>query len=168
MNIRQQLIAFYTLVRHEWVRMFRIASQVFLPAVTTTSLYFLIFGTVLGKRVGLIHGVPYSLFIAPGLIMMTVITNAYSNVSGSLFAARFQRSIEELLVSPLSNGLLLSGYVLGGDYPWTFGGIFSVFSVQLFCQHPAIAPLVNCVHYIDGLCYFFIGWIYQCVICPHL
>jgi len=114
MTIKQQLIALYTLLRREVVRMLRISSQVFLPPVITTGLYFLIFGTVIGHRIGAIQGVAYPLFIAPGLIIMSVITNAYGNVSTSLFSLRFQRSIEELLVSPMSNGLLLFGYVMGG------------------------------------------------------
>ncbi|KTC66844.1 ABC transporter permease [Legionella birminghamensis] len=114
MTINQQLIAFYTVVRRELVRMFRISSQVFLPPVITTALYFLIFGTLIGPRIGKIDGVYYPEFIAPGLIMMTVITNAYGNVSTSLFTARFQKSVEEMLVSPMHDGLLLLGYVLGG------------------------------------------------------
>lgn len=114
MTIKQKLIALYTLVRREIVRMLRITSQVFLPPVITTALYFLIFGSLIGQRIGAVGGVSYALFIAPGLIMMSVITNAYGNVSTSLFSLRFQRSIEELLVSPMSFGLLLSGYVIGG------------------------------------------------------
>ena len=114
MNINQQLIALYTLIRRELVRMFRIASQVFLPPVITTLLYFLIFGTVIGEHLGTIHGVTYAKFIAPGLIMMSVITNAYANVSTSLFSVRFQRSIEEMLVSPMHYSLLLLGYILSG------------------------------------------------------
>jgi len=114
MTINEQLIALYTLIRRELVRMFRIASQVFLPPVITTLLYFLIFGTVIGHRLGPIHGIDYATFIAPGLVMMTVITNAYSNVSASLFGARFQKNIEEMLVSPMHYGLLLLGYTLSG------------------------------------------------------
>lgn len=114
MSLNQQLIALYTLIRRELVRMFRIASQVFLPPVITTLLYFLIFGSVIGDRIGSIQGMSYAKFIAPGLIMMTVITNAYSNVSTSLFSVRFQRSIEEMLVSPMHYGLLLLGYTLSG------------------------------------------------------
>lgn len=116
MAIRQQLIALYTLVRRELVRMFRIASQVFLPPVITTTLYFLIFGSLIGARIGTIQGVSYPTFIAPGLIMMSVIVNAYGNVSSSLFSVRFQKSIEEMLISPMHNGLLLLGYVLGGVF----------------------------------------------------
>lgn len=110
----QQAIALYTLVRREMVRMFRISSQAFLPPAITTGLYFLIFGSFIGKRIGTIEGIDYGLFIAPGLIIMSVITNAYSNVSSSLFTMRFQKSIEELLISPLHNALLLVGYVFGG------------------------------------------------------
>jgi len=114
MDTKQQLIALYTLVRRELVRMFRIASQVFLPPVITTSLYFLIFGSLIGSRIGDIQGVTYPMFIAPGLIMMSVIVNSYGNVSTSLFSVRFQKSIEEMLISPMHNSLLLLGYVLGG------------------------------------------------------
>lgn len=110
----KQVIALYTLVRRELVRMFRIASQVFLPPVITTALYFLIFGSLIGPRIGQIEGVSYPMFIAPGLIMMSVIINSYGNVSTSLFSVRFQKSIEELLVSPMHDSLLLLGYVFGG------------------------------------------------------
>lgn len=145
MNFNQQLIAFYTLVRHELVRMFRISTQVFLPPVITTGLYFLIFGEVIGKKVGLVGSVPYVLFITPGLIMLSVITNAYGNVSTSLFSARFQKSIEEILVSPLSNHLLLWGYIVGGILR---GGIVAllVFLVSLYfvsttITHPFLMTL---------------------------
>jgi ABC-2 type transport system permease protein len=114
MVIKHQLIALYTLVRREIVRMFRIASQVFLPPVITTILYFLIFGSLIGSRIGSIDGVSYPMFIAPGLIMMSVIVNSYGNVSSSMYSVRFQRSIDEMLISPMHNGLLLLGYVLGG------------------------------------------------------
>lgn len=114
MIINPQLIGLYTIVRRELIRMFRIASQVFLPPVITTMLYFLIFGAIMGKRIGLIQGVNYTLFIAPGLVMMAVITNAYTNVSTSLFSVRFQKSIEELLISPMHYSLILLGYTLGG------------------------------------------------------
>lgn len=110
----KSLIALYTLLRREIIRMLRISSQVFLPAVITTFLYFLIFGELIGNRIGSINNASYSLFIAPGLIMMSVITNSYGNVSTSLFSARFQKNIEELLVSPMPMYLLLCGYIAGG------------------------------------------------------
>ena len=114
MPIKFQLIALYTLIRRELVRMLRISSQVFLPPVITTTLYFLIFGSLIGPRIGAMEGVTYPTFIAPGLIMMSVIVNSYSNVSSSLFSIRFQKSIEEMLISPMHNSLLLLGYVVGG------------------------------------------------------
>jgi len=114
MVVRQQLTALYTLVYREMVRMFRIFTQVFLPPVITTLLYFMIFGYIMGERIGQVQGVDYTLFIAPGLIMMAVITNSYSNVSTSLFSIRFQRNIEEMLVSPMHYSLLLLGFTLGG------------------------------------------------------
>lgn len=117
MNHNQYQVSFVslcTIVRREWLRMIRISGQVFLPPVITMSLYFLIFGTLIGKRIGLVYGIPYPQYIAPGLIIMTIINNAYSNVSSSLFSNRFQKSIEELLVSPTPNAIILLGYVLGG------------------------------------------------------
>jgi ABC-2 type transport system permease protein len=107
-------ISFLTIIRREWLRMIRIAGQVFLPPVITMTLYFLIFGSLIGNRIGLIHDVPYPYYIAPGLIIMTVINNAYSNVSSSFFSNRFQKNIEELLISPTPNCVILFGYVLGG------------------------------------------------------
>ncbi len=113
-NIRIQAIALYTVIQHELSRMFRISVQSFLPSIITTLLYFSIFGAVLGQQMQLVEGLQYSTFIAPGLVMIAVINNAYSNTSSSLFSARFQRSIEEVLISPLRPSLMLIGYTLGG------------------------------------------------------
>jgi ABC-2 type transport system permease protein len=132
MPIKFQFIALYTLVRRELVRMFRIASQVFLPPVITTTLYFLIFGTLIGSRIGDIQGVSYPTFIAPGLIMMSVIVNSYGNVSTSLFSVRFQKSIEEMLISPMHNSLLLLGYVLGGVLRGLIVAILVYFIASMF------------------------------------
>jgi ABC-2 type transport system permease protein len=109
-----QIIGLYTIVRREFLRMMRIASQVFLPPVITTALYFIIFGRLIGSRIGTINDVPFPEFIAPGLIMMTVIINSYANVSTSLFSVRFQKNIEEILISPIHDGLILLGYITGG------------------------------------------------------
>ena len=146
MTIKQQLIALYTLLRREVVRMLRISSQVFLPPVITTGLYFLIFGSLIGQRIGDIQGISYPLFIAPGLIIMSVITNAYGNVSTSLFSLRFQRSIEELLISPMSNGLILFGYVMGGVIRGSVVALLvfliSCFFMTLEIQHVFMSILV--------------------------
>lgn len=113
-RLNYQAVALYTIIRREIVRMLRISSQTFLPPVITTTLYFLIFGSVIGDRIGPVASHPYTTFIAPGLIIMGVITNAYSNVATSLFSMRFQRSIEELLVSPMHWTIMLSGFIVGG------------------------------------------------------
>lgn len=113
-NLRTQAIGLYTLIAHELSRMFRISVQSFLPSVITTLLYFSIFGAVIGQNMRLLEGLSYSAFIAPGLIMIAVINNAYSNTSSSLFSARFQRSIEEVLISPIHPSLILIGYGVGG------------------------------------------------------
>lgn len=114
MKNKPQLIALYTIVHHELMRMYRIFSQVLFPPMITTLLYFLIFGSVMGQRIGTVQGISYPEFIAPGLIMMGVITNSYSNVSSSLFLVRFQKSIEEMLVTPMHYSTLLLGYTIGG------------------------------------------------------
>jgi ABC-2 type transport system permease protein len=131
MVIKQQLIGFYTIIRRELVRMFRISSQVFLPPVIQTLLYFLIFGSVIGSRIGLINGVSYMMFIAPGLMLMAVIVNAYSNTCTSLFNVRFQRSIEEMLISPMHYSSILFGFVFGGVLRGMIVG-FMVFLIASF------------------------------------
>lgn len=114
MTLKVQLTALYTHLHHEYTRMARIPAQVLLPSIITTLIYFLIFGEVVGQRIGNIEGVNYSTFITPGLVMLSVITNSYMNSSSSLFSARFQRSVEELLISPMHQSTFLLGYVLGG------------------------------------------------------
>jgi ABC-2 type transport system permease protein len=99
--------------------------------VISTSLYFLIFGSFIGSRIGLIGEVTYLQFIIPGLVMMSVITNAYSNVVASVFSAKFQRNIEELLVSPLTSTVILLGYIIGGVVRGVLVG-FLVFLVSLY------------------------------------
>lgn len=106
--------AYLTIVRKEVARFMRIWQQTMLPPVITTSLYFVIFGNLIGPRIGAMDGYRYIDFIVPGLILMAVITNAYANVSSSFFSAKFQRSIEELQVSPTPNSIILLGYVSGG------------------------------------------------------
>lgn len=114
MKFYQHMISFNTLVHKEFRRFASIWVQTILPPVITTALYFLIFGNVVGNRIGPMQGVSYAEYIAPGLVMMSVIVNAYGNVSTSVYMAKFTRSIEELLVSPIPNFLLLLGFVTGG------------------------------------------------------
>lgn len=114
MNRQQLSIAFLTIVRKEIRRFMRIWPQTLLPPAITMSLYFVIFGNLVGSRIGEMGGFSYIQFIVPGLIMMSVITNSYSNVSSSFFSAKFQRSVEELITSPVPNHIILLGFVVGG------------------------------------------------------
>lgn len=107
-------VALHTLVRKEVIRFTRIWSQTLLPPMITMSLYFILFGKLVGSQLNLIQGFTYMQFIAPGLIMMTIIMNAYNNVVASFFNMRFQRSIDELLVSPTANWVILLGFTMGG------------------------------------------------------
>ena len=109
-----RLVAFETIVIREVRRFTRIWLQTLLPPVITISLYFVIFGNLVGRRIGEMGGYQYMEFIVPGLIMMAVIQNSYSNVVSSFFSQKFQRSIEELLVAPIPNYVILSGFVAGG------------------------------------------------------
>lgn len=114
MEYREQWIAFSTILRKEIKRFTRIWVQTLLPPVITMALYFVIFGKLIGGRIGDMGGFSYIQFVAPGLIMMAVLTNAYSNVVSSFFSAKFQRSVEEVLVSPTPNYVILLGYTMGG------------------------------------------------------
>ncbi|WP_166261423.1 ABC transporter permease [Marinobacter salicampi] len=106
--------AFQTIVVREIRRFTRIWPQTLLPPAVTMTLYFIIFGNLIGSRIGQMDGFDYMSFIVPGLIMMSVITSSYANVVSSFFSMKFQRSIEELLVSPVPNWVILAGYVAGG------------------------------------------------------
>lgn len=114
MEYKEQWIAFTTILRKEIKRFTRIWVQTLLPPVITMALYFVIFGKLIGSRIGDMGGYSYIQFVAPGLIMMAVLTNAYSNVVSSFFSAKFQRSVEEVLVSPTPNYVILLGYTMGG------------------------------------------------------
>jgi ABC-2 type transport system permease protein len=107
-------VGFRTIIIREFGRIVRIWGQTVVPPAVTATLYFIIFGSLIGRRVGQIGGFDYLQFIAPGLIMMSVITNSYGNVVSSFFGAKFGKHIEELLVSPLPNWLIVAGYIGGG------------------------------------------------------
>ena len=106
-------IGYQTIVIKEFTRILRIWAQTLIPPAITMSLYFVIFGQLIGRRIGEMGGMPYMDFIVPGLIMLTVITNAYGNITSSFFGAKFGKHIEELLISPLPPLLILAGYVTG-------------------------------------------------------
>lgn len=108
------LVGLQTIWRKEITRFTRIWVQTLVPPAITMTLYFVIFGSLIGSRIGDMGGFTYMEFIVPGLIMMSIITNSYSNVSSSFFSAKFQRNIEELIVSPVSTWVIIAGYVGGG------------------------------------------------------
>lgn len=114
MNATEQYNAFMTILRKEIKRYLRIWTQTLLPSAITMSLYFVIFGSLIGSRIGDMGGFSYMQFVVPGLIMMAIVTNSYSNVVSSFFGSKFNHSVEELLVSPTPNYIILMGYVLGG------------------------------------------------------
>ena len=114
MRHKENYIAFKTILIKEITRFMRIWSDTLLPPAISTALYFIIFGHVIGSQIRSIDGFSYMQYIAPGLIMMAIITNAYSNVVSSFYLARFQRSVEEMLVSPAPNYIIMLGFVMGG------------------------------------------------------
>jgi len=109
-----KLIAFHTILRKEIYRFIRIWPQTLLPPAITTALYFLIFGKLIGDRIGNINGASYMEYIVPGIILMAVISHSYANVVSSFYSTKFQHNIEELLVAPVPNWVILAGYVGGG------------------------------------------------------
>lgn len=111
---RNNLICLYTIARRESTRIFRIWVQTLVPPVITMTLYFVVFGTFIGSQLASINGYTYMAFIAPGLIMMSIITNSYTNTVSSFFSTKFQKNIEELLVSPTPNWVIVLGFVSGG------------------------------------------------------
>ena len=133
-SMRLRWIGFQTIVIREYGRIMRIWGQTIVPSAVTATLYFVIFGSLIGKRVGAMGGFGYMQYIAPGLIMMSVITNSYANVVSSFFGAKFGKHVEELLVSPLPNWLIVAGYATGGVVRGALVGI-AVTLVSLAFAH---------------------------------
>ena len=142
MNLALNFVALKTVVRKEIVRVLRIWIQTLVPPAITMTLYFIIFGNLIGRRVVTMDGFDYMQYIAPGLIMMAVITNSYGNVVSSFFGAKFGRHLEEMLVSPMSNSTIILGHVAGGVMRGMFIGllvtIIALFFTKLEVQHPLI------------------------------
>ena len=128
---REILWSLRTLTEREIRRYLRIWVQTLVPPAVTMSLYFVIFGSLIGPRIGSMNGFDYIQFMIPGLIMMSVITNSYANVVSSFFGVKFQRSIEELLVSPMPAFIILLGFIIGGVSRGILVGIV-VYLVSLF------------------------------------
>jgi ABC-2 type transport system permease protein len=142
MDLRLNWIGLKTVVTKEWIRVIRIWVQTIVPPAITMTLYFIIFGNLIGRRIGQMDGFDYMQYIAPGLIMMSVITNSYGNVVSSFFGAKFARHIEEMLVSPMSNATIILGHVAGGVIRGLLvGGMVTLVALgftQLHVEHPLI------------------------------
>ncbi|SUD79598.1 ABC transporter permease [Pseudomonas putida] len=145
-ELRTNWVALNTIVYREVRRFLRIWPQTLLPPAITMVLYFVIFGNLIGRQIGDMGGFTYMQYIVPGLIMMSVITNSYGNVVSSFFGSKFQRSIEELMVSPVSPHIILVGYVLGGVLRGLAVGvivtILSMFFTDLQVHHLGVTVAV--------------------------
>ena len=157
MTSRDNYIAFHTIVRKEITRWVRIWTQTLLPPVITQSLYFVIFGKFIGSQIGKIHGISYIDFIVPGLVMMAVINSAFANVVSSFFSAKFQRSVEELLVSSTPNWVILAGYTTGGALRGILVGIIVFVISILFTQPQILHPVIIAVFIILSSMVFSLG-----------
>ena len=135
----QQWISFYTILRKDVVRIVRIWPQTLLPSIITSILYFAIFGTVLGSRIGQMQGVDYMAFVVPGLVMLAIVTNAYMNTSFTFFSLKFfSRAIDEILVSPTPPWVMIAGFVAGGIVRGVLVGVL-VLLVSLFFTNLAFS-----------------------------
>jgi len=142
MNRSLNWVGFNTIVRKEVTRILRIWGQTIVPPAITMTLYFIIFGELIGRRIGDMGGFSYMEYIVPGLVIMSVITNSYGNMVSSFFGAKFGKHIEELLISPLPNWIILSGYVTGallrGLMVGTVVMAVSMIFTPIQVQHPII------------------------------
>lgn len=136
------VVGFNTIVIRELNRIIRIWGQTIVPPAITATLYFIIFGSLIGRRIGGMGGYSYIQYIAPGLIMMSVITNSYGNVVSSFFGAKFGKHIEELLVSPLPNWLIVAGYTAGGIMRGLIVGAVVTVVTLIFTDLHIYNPLV--------------------------
>jgi len=143
MPLDKQFISFYTILRKGVMRILRIWSQTLLPSIITSVLYFTVFGNILGARIGSLNGVPYILFVVPGLVMLAVITNAYMDVATTFFVSKFfSRNIDEILVSPTPPYVIIAGFIASGVLRGMLVGVL-VMLVSLFFALPSIAhPLI--------------------------
>ncbi|GLX84162.1 transport permease protein [Thalassotalea loyana] len=132
MQNQNNFIALKSIMHKEVHRFMRIWVQTLVPPAITISLYFVIFGSLIGSRIGQMGGFDYMTFIVPGLIMMSVITNSYSNVASSFFSAKWQRNVEEMLVAPVPNWVIVAGYVGGGMARGMLVGLIVTIIAMLF------------------------------------
>ena len=140
---QRNLVAFGTIMRREVRRILRIWGQTLVPPAITMTLYFLIFGGLIGSKIGDMGGFTYMQFIVPGLVMMSVIQNSYGNISSSFFGAKFGRHVEELLVSPMPNWVILWGYVSGAVLRGLMVGVIVLLIAMFFTPVRIPHPLVT-------------------------
>lgn len=131
---RVNYVAFKTIINKEITRFLRIWPQTLLPPVISMTLYFLIFGKLIGSQISDMSGFSYMQYIAPGLVMMSVVTNAYSNVASSFYGTKFQRNIDEMLIAPVSNVVILVGFVMGGILRGLMVGLLVIFIALFFTK----------------------------------
>ncbi len=160
MNFSQQMVALKTIVIKEYLRFIRIWIQTILPPAITIGLYFIIFGEIIGSQIGDINGYKYMDYIVPGLILMAVITNAYANVVSSFFSAKFHHSVEEMLVSPLPNYIILLGFVSGGVARGIIVGIVATIVSLFFSDlHIHSYPVTFAVFILTSILFSLAGFI---------
>jgi ABC-2 type transport system permease protein len=141
--LRVNLVGLATIVRREVRRVARIWVQTIVPPAITMTLYFVIFGNLIGRRIGEMDGVPYMTFIAPGLIMMAVITNSFGNVVSSFFSGKLHRHLEEMLVSPLNFPTIIAGYVIGGVVRGIAVAALVTVVALMFTELSVVHPLIT-------------------------
>ena len=160
MNFSQQMVALKTIAIKEYLRFIRIWIQTILPPAITIALYFIIFGEIIGTQIEDIDGYKYMDYIVPGLILMAVITNAYANVVSSFFSAKFHHSVEEMLVSPLPNYIILLGFVSGGLARGIIVGIVATFVSLFFSDlHIHSYPVTFAVFILTSILFALAGFI---------
>jgi len=155
MSASTNLVALQTIVRREIVRILRIWSQTLFPPIVTMTLYFVIFGKLIGSRIGTIEGgFTYMQYIVPGLVMMSIITNSYGNISSSFFGAKFSRAVEEMLVSPMPNWVILLGYVMGAVARGLVVGALVLLIALAFTSLHVVHPLITFLAVLFGATIF--------------
>lgn len=154
-NTPANMVALYTIVRREIARITRIWTQTLIPPAITMTLYFVIFGKLIGSRIGTIEGgFTYMQYIVPGLVMMSIITNSYGNISSSFFGAKFSRAVEEMLVSPMPNWVILLGYVTGAVVRGLVVGVLVLMIALFFTSLHVVHPLLTFLSVLLGATIF--------------
>lgn len=154
-HMAANLVALRTLVRREIVRIMRIWTQTLIPPAITMTLYFVIFGKLIGSKIGSIEGdFTYMQYIVPGLVMMSIITNSYGNVTSSFFGAKFSRAVEEMLVSPMPNWVILLGYVTGAVARGLVVGVLVLLIALFFTDLNVMHPLLTFASVLFGATIF--------------